>query len=239
MGTHADLHHDGSVIRYDSALLDPPDPHIFDVDWLMAKGFHRGKSAGRGVAHFLSFGGREMVLRPFRRGGLVGKVNRDLFLRRELDNSRSFREFALLFWMRETGLPVPRPVAAQIVPVGIFYRAAIVTERIPDARPLEEHLRDRAVGAQVWGRVGATARRMHDAGVDHTDLNCRNILVDGAGKVWLIDFDKCSRRAPGSWADGNLQRLLRSLRKQSGPGFHWAEADWAALRAGYDGGSLD
>lgn len=241
LGTQLDILHDGSVIRYDDALIDPMEPRLFDVAWLKAEGHHRGSSSGRGEAHFLSFAGREMVLRYFRRGGLVGKINRDLYLRRSVGQSRSMQEFELLRWMRAEGLPVPRPVAAQVTPSGMFYRAAIITERIPEARPMEEVLRDNPLPADLWGRVGAVIRQMHDAGVYHSDLNCRNILIDAEQKIWLIDFDKCRRRAPGSWQAENLERLRRSLRKESGKGvgLHWTEGNWSALIAGYKGAESD
>ncbi|MEO0944840.1 MAG: 3-deoxy-D-manno-octulosonic acid kinase [Pseudomonadota bacterium] len=231
MGTNSDLRHDGSVIRYDADVLEPFEPRLFDVDWLRAEGHHQGSSSGRGEAHFLTFGGREMVLRPFRRGGLVGRFNRDLYWRTGIEDSRAFREFALLQWMREAGLPVPRAVAARVSPRGLVYRAALVTERIPDARPMEEVLSEAALPEDVWHQVGSVIRRMHDAGVDHTDLNCRNILIDKDAQPWLIDFDKCRRRPQGPWTEANLARLKRSLNKWSG--LHWQARDWDALRAGY------
>jgi len=76
-------------------------------------------------------------------------------------------------------------------------------------------------------RVGTTVRRFHDAGLDHVDLNARNLLVDPQGKVWLIDLDRCRRRQPGKWQEANLERLQRSLAK-----FDAAEA-MLAIRHGY------
>ena len=60
-------------------------------------------------------------------------------------------------------------------------------------------------------------------------------MLDSAGKVWLIDFDKCERREPGPWTEQNLARLLRSFNKERGKlaQFHWQDTDWAALLAGY------
>ena len=80
-------------------------------------------------------------------------------------------------------------------------------------------------------------RRFHAAGIDHTDLNIHNILLDDAGQSWLIDFDKCSRRAAGDWQQANLARLQRSLRKEKGkqPSLHWDESHWAMLLSGYHG----
>ncbi len=37
-------------------------------------------------------------------------------------------------------------------------------------------------------------RKMHDAGVNHTDLNIHNILLDTTKRV-IIDFDKCGHQA--------------------------------------------
>ena len=236
MGASSEHRQNGTSIRYDSQLLDPMEPRLFDPTWLQAEGYHHGTSKGRNQAHFLEFGGLELVLRHFQRGGMIGKVNRDSYLRGGRTKSRSFLEFNLLNWMHDQGLPVPRPVAALYAPKGVLYRAALLTQRIPEARPLEEVLRDRSLDQGVWMSVGAAVRRMHDLGVFHSDLNCRNILLDAQNRVWLIDFDKCRRRAPGDWTVQNLDRLLRSLRKENGKGdgLKWAEDDWAHLLAGYN-----
>ncbi|MEM6324994.1 MAG: 3-deoxy-D-manno-octulosonic acid kinase [Pseudomonadota bacterium] len=231
MGIFSDLRHTGSVIRYDTNLFPQMEPRLFDIDWLKQAGHHRGSATGRGEAHFLSFSGHEMVLRPFRRGGVIAKINRDRYLRTGLDRARSMRELMLLDWMRGQGLSVPRPIAAQMTPVGMFYRAAILTERLLGARPFEEISRDGPLGPAIWGRVGASIRQMHEAGVDHSDLNCRNILIDAGEKAWLIDFDKCKRRGNGPWKARNLERLKRSLHKENA----WDAQGWARLVDGYGG----
>ena len=181
-----------------------------------------------------------MVLRKFLRGGLIGKFNRDLFLRTGKTKSRAMREFDLLRWMHAKDLPVPRPVAARYTPSGPFYRADIITERIPAARPLEDVLRETSLHTQTWQAVGATIKRIHDHGVFHSDLNCRNILIDRDETVWIIDFDKCEKRTPGEWMTQNLDRLLRSFRKENAnaPGLHWNEGAWSQLLAGYTDDTL-
>ena len=37
---------------------------------------------------------------------------------------------------------------------------------------------------------------LHDAQIYHSDLNAHNILLDEAGKAWIVDFDKCE---PPAW----------------------------------------
>ncbi|MEO9683620.1 MAG: 3-deoxy-D-manno-octulosonic acid kinase [Tateyamaria sp.] len=236
--TPSDLHQDGTIIRFDATVLPTMEPHLFDAQWLRANGFWQGSTQGRSQAHFFRYADHDMVLRHFHRGGLIGRVNRDLYLRVKATNSRALREFDLLCDMHSEGLPVPLPVAARYVPFGPGYRADIITQRIPNALPLQEVLGDRALSAQLWNAIGANVRNLHDHGVYHSDLNCRNILMDTSDQVWFIDFDKCEKREPGTWAQANLDRLLRSLRKTAaGPlAMHWRETDWADFLAGYDSG---
>jgi len=75
----------------------------------------------------------------------------------------------------------------------------------------------------------------HVAQVFHNDLNCHNLMLDGYGKAWIVDFDKCSFRTGASWKPENLARLLRSLRKELrlDPALHWDEAQWEQFMAGY------
>ena len=235
MRTSSELRFGGSVIRYDASLLDAMEPNLFDPDWLRTSGYWQGDTQGRNRAHLFRYSERDMVLRHFHRGGLIGRLNRDLYIRSGAANSRAFREFDLLSSMRSEGLPVPRPVAARYTPGGLLYRADLITLRIPDARPLQDILLQRRVTPRLWRGVGAAVRKLHDHKVFHSDLNCRNIMIDGHDGVWLIDFDKCARREAGSWMQGNLNRLRRSLKKTaaSNPEFNWAESDWDDLDAGY------
>ncbi|MCB5412314.1 3-deoxy-D-manno-octulosonic acid kinase [Pseudogemmobacter faecipullorum] len=225
----------GATLWFDDQLLQAAEPRLFDLAWLQAEGHLSGSSAGRNQAWFLCYRGLDLVWRHFWRGGLIGRINPDLYLRLPAEQSRAVLEFRLLDWMRGEGLPVPRPVLARYQPAGLFYRADLITERIPAARTLAEILAGGAIAPQLWAEIGAVIAQMHGKGVHHSDLNCRNILLDAADKVWLIDFDKCERRPAGPWAAENLARLHRSLLKEQGkvPGLHWGEADWQALKLGY------
>ncbi|MEM6303260.1 MAG: 3-deoxy-D-manno-octulosonic acid kinase [Pseudomonadota bacterium] len=233
--TPKDLRMKGAFIRYDAGRADPFDARVFDPEWLSTAGLLKGSSAGRYAAHFFSYAGHEMVLRHFHRGGLMGRLNRDLYLRLGARRSRAFREFELLAEMHRAGLPVPMPVAARYQPLGPFYRADIITRRIAGAEPLQDVLTRAPVSPALWRSIGAEVQAMHDFGVDHSDLNCRNILVGAGDTVWLIDFDKCRKRPPGAWRQANLDRLQRSLVKSSASlaAFHWQREDWAALLEGY------
>ena len=87
---------------------------------------------------------------------MMRHISRDLFTRTALEATRPMQEFTLLQWMCEQGLPVPRVVAAQMSPAGPFYRAAILTELIPKAQPLEDHLRAGPLPESLWHDIGHT-----------------------------------------------------------------------------------
>ena len=226
----------GQVVWHNSAVLPAVDPHFFDPDWHRSQRQLRGTAKGRGNAHFVQAGGYDLVLRPFRRGGLIQKINTDAFLRIGAARSRGYLEYTLLEWMHEQGLPVPTPVAARYVPRGLLYRADLVTQQIAGASTLADRLAQTALPYDIWSDIGRVVRQMHDLGVHHSDLNCRNILLDAQDKVWVIDFDKCWRRNQGAWQFANLARLQRSLDKERTkvPALYWAKEDWAAFTAGYD-----
>lgn len=233
--TPSEIRQDGAVIRFDASVIRAMNPGFFDVEWLRSNQLWQGSTQGRSQAHFFRYADRDMVLRHFCRGGLMGKVNRDLYVRTGAANSRAMREFDLLSEMHNEGLPVPLPVAAQYVPWGPLYRADLITQRIPDAIPLQDILQDRALPKKLWETIGAKIRDLHDHSVFHSDLNCRNILIDLKDRAWFIDFDNCYKRPPGAWIQANLDRLHRSLSKTAAQSnvTHWRKEDWAALLAGY------
>ncbi|WP_372627419.1 lipid IV(A) 3-deoxy-D-manno-octulosonic acid transferase [Arsukibacterium sp.] len=221
-------------------LFDKVSAAQFDPLWWQQQQAVTGSSAGRNTAWFISHSHQgaqhQLVLRHYYRGGLAGKINKDRFFYQSAIYSRAMQEFSLLQWMRQQGLAVPKPVAARYRQTGVSYQADLLIERIRDARDLATILHnDRALTDSEWQAVGSAIARLHQAGVDHTDLNCRNILLDNHGKVWLIDFDKCRRRLPGDWQQQNLQRLLRSLHKEQKKlqPFHWQELAWQNVINGY------
>lgn len=195
-----------------------------------------GEAKGRGAAYFLRApDDHEWVLRHSRRGGVAANVSDDHYLWQGIERCRVFREWRFLASLAEQGLPVPAPVAARVVKRGLTYRGDLITTRVSDARPLADWLSERALDATGWQAIGTTLARFHRAGVDHHDLNARNILIDPDERVTLIDFDKSEQRPVGRWREKNLTRLRRSLDKLAGEqlDFYFFEADWGALRGGY------
>lgn len=189
---------------------------------------------GRGAAWFVEGPFGRAVLRHYRRGGLVARLGVRRYAWLGESRVRSFAEFRLLAALRADGLRVPAPLLAGYQRSGLGYRAALMVERIEGARPLSAFLD--APGEPAWDAAGAAIAALHRAGVDHADLNADNILLDGEGLAWLIDFDRGRRRPPAAgWREANLARLSRSLAKLGGAEGGW-RAGFARLRAAYAAG---
>jgi len=230
--------HDGAQhVLYDADQLSDVEPAMFDPAALQRSGLVRGSARGRGTAHFIELNGKYCVLRHYRRGGLVRLLG-DRFLRGTLSQTRAWREWYLLANMVVQGLPVPHPVAAQVVTHGVFYRADLIMQRLDSTRSLSQILEvGSSLSGEQWQSVGRCIRRFHNAGVYHADLNAHNILLDASGVVWLIDFDKGEIRSPASdWQQSNLARLRRSLDKLSASHkvFHFADTNWQQLIRGWE-----
>lgn len=221
------------AILFDHERLAQADAELFDPGcWRDAQG--ESGQGGRGTVWFVRGEFGPGVLRHYRRGGLVGRMNRDRYLWRGEDATRSFREFRLLALLQARGFAVPAPLAAGYDRYGAFYRADILTGLIPDARTLAQRLHDDPPPAAVWRRIGETLAHFHGEGVYHADLNAHNVMIDAAQRIWLIDFDRGEIRAPeGEWPRENLQRLQRSLRKLGADPEHEAGDAWAELERGY------
>jgi len=215
---------DQTYLRYDSTLTEPILDR-FDPSYPPSKA-QVVPSGGRAAAWFIQLSPFEAVLRQFRRGGLMRHLVRDRYIWTGLAHTRSFAEFDLLRQMWLAGLPVPRPLGAAVWREGLTYRAAMLTQRIPNAQPLA--LRHEP---SVWHEAGRVIAQMHQFGVWHADLNVFNLLVDAHDQVWIIDLDR-GRRAGLTDVQRaeNLSRMLRSVRKVVP---ERESSCWRSLKQGY------
>lgn len=176
--------------------------------------------SGSGRAEHFSYapdGARDRVfVRRVARGGLVS-----MFGNLHLGIDRPLREIAASQAAARAGIPVPEIIAARATRAfGPFHRLTVVVREIPDAQnllTLGPALRP-AEKRQVIGKLANILRRMNEAGIYHADLTVRNILVDRAREVYIIDLDKA--HVPGSRDGrsdvGSLGRLNRSVEKMLG-----------------------
>lgn len=226
----------GGEILFDPGVAADFRDGFFGPDHWRTRNALSVATGGRGTVFFAHVGAHDWAIRHYRRGGVVGRLLDDHYLWLGADRTRSFREWRLLARLHSSGLPVPRPVAARYQRHGLAYTADLITLRIPGAAPLSRRLADGTAPANIWARVGACVRKFHDASVFHADLTAHNLLVDEAGDVYLLDFDRGQVRGEdGGWRQANLARLDRSLSKigRENPRIDVTAGDRASLRQAY------
>lgn len=206
----------------------------FDEEYWKAKNAIIGSAEGRGTTWFIQLDGLQAALRHYRRGGFFGKLVSDHYIFTGYQKTRSVAEFHLLNDLKVKGVNVPTPIAAKVNKNGFSYQADLLSEKIPDAKDLVAILQSRQLTKQEYFTIGKEINKLHKAQVNHTDLNIHNILLDKNGDVWIIDFDKCYQESGEDWKSNNLQRLLRSFRKElQKRSIRWNESDWVRLLDGY------
>ncbi|MDV6253314.1 3-deoxy-D-manno-octulosonic acid kinase [Vibrio sp. EA2] len=226
--------HGNTRVWYDESVISEPEKALFDIEYWQSLNAVVGSATGRGTTWFVQLDTMQAALRHYRRGGLFGKLVKDNYWFSSWEKTRSAAEFQLLLTLTEAGVNVPKPIAARAVKTGLTYQADLLSQRIPNAKDLVSILQEQALPAEMYQKIGQEIAKMHNAGVNHTDLNIHNILIDVDEQVWIIDFDKCCQQAGSEWQKHNLDRLLRSFRKERQKrSIHWQEDEFNHLLAGY------
>lgn len=174
-------------------------------------------------------GGR-WVVRHYHRGGAVASLLGDRYPR--VGTPRPVRELRVGRMLEARGVPTPEHVAAAVYPAGIWYRGDLVTRYVPGSRDLARVLFGRSdfgagdgddpaappVAEAAMAAAGRLLRRLHDAGLDHPDLNLKNVLLAGPDpdpRALVLDLDRARIRKRLSPARRRrmLDRFWRSARK--------------------------
>lgn len=201
-------------------------------------GFTKSTGVGRGGTAVVDVDGRQLRIKQLRRGGLLRGLWCDRFLGRQrlLDNLR------LPHAAIERGVATAAAHALLIVegPRGLF-QGWLALEEIDRTVTLGDRLADNGpVAEEELAAAMAAIRRMHDAGIEHRDLNLGNVLIrrpEASGWFgYVIDLDRARlHSAPLGLAlrRRSLRRLERSYVKRFGSGGPLATSDWTALRRLY------
>ena len=217
-------------ILLDSRLATEPEAGWFDPDWWRARDAVLAELGGRGQALAVESPMGEAVLRVYHRGGLAQRLSKSSYVYTGPDRTRPFAEWRVTRRLLEAGLPVPEPLAAAFKRHGPllrpFYWGALLTRRIPDAKPLPKTAG--RMESEDWENLGKMLGKAASAGLRHPDLNANNILMDSNGKFWLLDFDRTwianNAFDPGPMI-GRLQRSMRKLGIE-----HDEQALWNVVR---------
>jgi len=226
----------GAILYDRQVIREIADDRFTASGWLHAEAVSGGlRAAGRGNTLYVGNVPRQFVLRHYVRGGLIGRLVRDVYLWTGEDNTRPFAEWRMLAKMADSGLRVPRPAAARYCRRGPFYTADIITLRIPNVVALSDYIHEPPPDADFWAKLGAAVRAFHGKGVYHADMNAYNLQIDHDGDLWMLDFDRGRFLPPGPWQQKTLRRLHRSLLKIVGldPRLHFRRRDWDRFLEGY------
>lgn len=181
--------------------------------------------------------GIRVVAKTLVRGGVLGRWLAGLAPRRRVE-----REIAIAQRLLDRSVPSvellalrARGVVSGIPLVRIDYLTAVVA----GARDGEQFVRQaspRRRRCEILARAGAVVRAMHDAGIDHVDLNVRNLIVDPEDRVRVLDFGASRLGSSVTHATRirNLARLWRSCVKRGLAGATLSRADAMRFLLGYD-----
>ena len=159
----------------------------------------------------------DVVLRPYRRGGWMAKVNGRVYA----SAARFRHELAIHRALWEAGFPTVEPLAFAWRRAGLGIEGLYFT-RFADAKPWPSDW-----SAPLMGELVEAIVALSDFGLYAPDLNATNVMR-GAGGLVLLDWDRAA------WTSGPLlpryhARLKRSLAKLDAP---------MELRAALDQGFL-
>jgi hypothetical protein len=186
------------------------------VEGLSLEGEAQGLAFGRGgVARF-----GEVVLRPYRRGGLVAKLNAKTYL----SPTRFRRELAVHRALWEAGFPTVEPLGLAWRRAGLGVEGVFLT-RYAEAKPWPQDWR-----APVLAGLLKAIHALAAWGLWSPDLNATNVMAGEAGPI-LLDWDRARW-----WKRPMLRRygarLDRSLAKLGAPAELRAELDQGFLGMG-------
>ena len=181
-----------------------------------------------------------VVFRMCRRGGLLGGLLRDNYLRVWPRLPRPFAEIVITEEARQRGVPGPEPLGARIDRRWAgWYRGVVVTRHLPAAQSLWECLRrelDADGRREIAHAAGRAIGTLCQAGIHHPDLNLLNCVVSrasGAVEAFIVDFDRARMASSGQQEELRermLRRLERSARKLDPSGRVVTPKDLQALR---------
>jgi 3-deoxy-D-manno-octulosonic acid kinase len=161
----------------------------------LASFFHPPAAAGGTALNGRTSAGRlqldgigSVVIKHYRRGGML----RHLVDRRYLKfgKTRAQQEFELLNFAGALGVSVPQHVA-YAHKGRLFYQAWLATRAIGDSLSLARlSLQDEALARRAAALIAEQIGLLIQNRFLHVDLHPGNVLVDGRGRVYLLDFDK-------------------------------------------------
>ena len=168
-------------------------------------------------------------------GAVVKRFHHPSAVQALRDRTRAATEERVLGELFAAGLAVPRPLAVRRA--GRAWE--VVMEEIEGAVELGALLAGAAPAPlsllELAAGVGELLAAAHAAGLDHPDLHPGNVLVDAAGRPWLVDFHKARLRPRSdllALGERDLVALLAYVRESLHPAARLALVGAWLVRSG-------
>lgn len=180
--------------------IGPPDLDLSKEPTGLPEAFGRGGVHLRGP----------VVLRPYRRGGAMRRVNERTYL-----NSKRFQKEANIhrvLW--ENGFPTVEPMGFAFRPYswgmeGLYFTRQV--KGLPWACAF-----DRTV--ELFPQFVRLLDSLSNWGLFAPDLNATNFIIDESDSLLALDWDRAGWSKPGkALLDAYLRRLIRSLHRLDAP----------------------
>ncbi len=148
-----------------------------------------GRLEGRVVPQFTSIPeAGPVVVKSYKRGGLLSRINKDTYLK--IFNIRSRKEFEFLLHAGKAGVTVPTPVAfaSRGYP---FYKAWLITKEITDHISFAQLcFTEKEKALNLIPEISRNIRLLIQNSIHHVDLHLGNIIIDKNYRNYIVDFDK-------------------------------------------------
>ncbi len=191
--------------------------------------------------------GESIIVKSMSHGGIFAKLFGDIYL----DHKKPTNEASISAYALRKGIPTSELLAVvekrTFTP---FFKYWVFSKEIADVMDFLCYLKNYGKSNnKKCGAIKATARavrKMHDAGIFHTDLHLKNILIrpsssDEKFKAFIIDFDKAKYVQNMSIRKRfqNLKRLWRSAEKAKIQGYPISQTDMIRFIREYAGDEFD
>lgn len=131
----------------------------------------------------------QVTVKKYYRGGIIRHIVRETHVK--WGPTRPEAELLLLNHVEKLGVNAPKGVVA-IIKGRWLYQAWLVMRKIENARSLADLATIEGEKVQkALPQLADQIKILVKDRIHHTDLHPGNVLIDGGGKVYLVDFDKC------------------------------------------------
>ncbi len=143
---------------------------------------------GRGAVRFLEgVSGKNMAIKPYLRGGAMGRINRRYYL--GTGETRAAKEYACLKHLSGTEVITSLPLG--FIESGCLIRSCwLMMETVPHTDTLATAPLSHEEQTAFFTRLAPQMNALLSLGIHHVDLHPGNIIVTDDGHPVLIDFDK-------------------------------------------------